>query len=193
MIHSGKSSSFFFAIALAAASASSCQLLNVDSGKTVADQGVATESTVRAIPARYLEAARKDLHVAYQHTSHGYQVSKGLYGLQAYKEGDDVRFGVANNAPTPGKLDFHDVAIGDPVDLSNGVDILDGNGDPAFVVGTRAYLDSPANAEINVVMWSWCDITGHNVQNYLDGMATLIREYGKNGSKIGTGAGDSLG
>jgi hypothetical protein len=39
-------------------------------------------------------------------------------------------------------------------------------------------------------MWSWCDITGHNVSvNYLPGMQTLINEYGVGGSKIGTGTG----
>jgi hypothetical protein len=38
-------------------------------------------------------------------------------------------------------------------------------------------------------MWSWCDITGHSVSsNYLPGMQTLLAEYSKGGSKIGTGA-----
>jgi len=38
-----------------------------------------------------------------------------------------------------------------------------------------------------VVMWSWCNIAGHHVsENYLKGMDSLITEYGRGGSKIGT-------
>src|SRR5512133_4328432 len=84
-----------------AAATPTCALFNVDSGKTVADHKIALESEIRSIPARFLEDARNDLHVAYQHTSHGYQVSFGLYGLQSYKDGDDTRFGISNNAGVP--------------------------------------------------------------------------------------------
>ncbi|MCK4992678.1 MAG: hypothetical protein KAS29_19405, partial [Bacteroidales bacterium] len=48
----------------------------------------------------------------------------------------------------------------------------------AFIQGTRDYLDDPDNSEINVVMWSWCNIAGHDVAtNYIPGMQTLINEY----------------
>ena len=51
-------------------------------------------------------------------------------------------------------------------------------------------MDDPANFEINVVMWSWCNIAGHHVaQNYLPGMNSLIAEYSTGGTKIGTGEG----
>lgn len=54
----------------------------------------------------------------------------------------------------------------------------------------EAYLDDSANAEINAMMWSWCDITGHDVSGgYLPSMQTLIGEYGPGGTKIGTGTG----
>jgi len=60
----------------------------------------------------------------------------------------------------------------------------------AFIQATRNYLDDSDNSEINVVMWSWCDIAGHNVAvNYLPGMQSLINEYGPGGSKIGSGNG----
>jgi hypothetical protein len=63
----------------------------------------------------------------------------------------------------------------------------------AFVQATRNYLDDEDNAEINVVMWSWCSIYNHNViGNYLPGMQELIDEYGEEGSKIGTGAGQRV-
>jgi hypothetical protein len=60
----------------------------------------------------------------------------------------------------------------------------------AFIQATRNYLNDPDNAEINVVMWSWCSITGHNVTgNYLPGMQTLINEFVAGGSQIGSGSG----
>jgi hypothetical protein len=81
----------------------------------------------------------------------------------------------------------------DVPDLSNGVD-----GEfnftttfPPFVEATRAHLDDRVNEDINVVMWSWCSINGHDIQNYLNGMTVLISEYGQDGTKIGTEAGDT--
>ncbi|GEM_PF-545515 len=181
-------------------------------GNTIADHTIAHESTLRAIPEQYINTARTSLHVAYQHTSHGNQTAKGVWGLQDYKEGgatdgDDVLFGVQGGPETadPALLDFHDCyqtdtpSLGsggsdDPYsvsDLSNGVD---GSYDfistfPPFVDATRGHLDDPENADINVVMWSWCDIAGHNIDNYIRGMDALIAEYRPGGSKIGTGSG----
>ncbi len=176
-------------------------------GNTIADHTIAHESTLRAIPEQYINTARTSLHIAYQHTSHGNQTAKGVWGLQDYKDGDEVLFGVQGGPETavPDLLDFHDCyqtdtpTLGrggsgdgyDVSDLSNGVD---GTYDfissfPPFVEATRGHLDDPENADINVVMWSWCDIAGHNIQNYLQGMDALISEYRPGGSKIGTGPG----
>ena len=54
---------------------------------------------------------------------------------------------------------------------------MDENEDTPWVVSTRAYLDDPANAEINVVVWSWCSINGHDAQRYVDNMEKLVAEY----------------
>lgn len=35
----------------------------------------------------------------------------------------------------------------------------------------------PAGAHINVIMWSWCSISGHDAQRYVDNMEILVREY----------------
>jgi|WetSurSiteA1Bulk_404760.scaffolds.fasta_scaffold00152_5 hypothetical protein len=158
-------------------------------GETIASYNVATEDMLRSIPGEYIDAARNNLHIAYQHTSHGTHVAYGLFGLQDYRDGDDVLFGITNNNPTSGKLDFHDYAIAEFAPA--GVDAADLSRDEtAFIQTTRNYLDDADNAEINVVMWSWCSIGGHNVTgNYLPGMQTLINEYGEGGSKIGTGEG----
>ena len=161
-------------------------------GDKIATYSVASESALRQIPVQYINAARNNLHIAYQHTSHGTHVSYGLFGLQDYKQGDDVLFGITNNNPTADKLDFRDYAMQDyaaggetAVDLS-----VDETG---FIQATRNYINDPDNAGINVVMWSWCSISGHNVTgNYLPGMQTLINEYGQGGTKIGIGAGQRV-
>ncbi len=150
---------------------------------------VAYENVLRQIPVRYINAARNNLHIAYQHTSHGTHVSYGLFGLQDFKAGDDVLFGITDNDPAPDKLDFRDYAMASYAEPD--VDAADlSRVESAFIQATRNYLDDPENAEINVVMWSWCSITGHDAAGtYLPGMQALIDEYGPGGSKIGSGAG----
>ena len=159
------------------------------SGGYIASYQVARESIIRSIPEEYINAARNNLHIAYQHTSHGTHVSKGLYGLQDYLNGDETVFGITNNNPTAGKLDFRDYAIDSYA--AEGEAALDlSQNETAFIQATRNYLDDPDNVEINVIMWSWCSIAGHDVTgNYLPGMQTLVDEYGEGGTKIGTGTG----
>jgi hypothetical protein len=45
------------------------------------------------------------------------------------------------------------------------------------VTCTRTFLDLPENAHINVIMWSWCSIDGHDAQRYVDNMEVLVAEY----------------
>jgi hypothetical protein len=154
---------------------------------TIVGHEQAKESVLRSIPSQYLNAARTNLRVSYQHTSHGTHVSYGLYGLQDYKAGDSTLFGISTSGAS-GKLAFGDNAIaGDEYcDLSTS----DTAGWPSWLARNRAYLDDPSkSAGFNVVMWSWCSINGHNVSGYLSSMQTLINEYGPGGSKIGTGSG----
>lgn len=156
---------------------------------TVASFEIATEDVLREIPAEYINAARNNLHIAYQHTSHGTHVSRGMFGLQDFKNGDDVLFGITNRNQTANKLDFNDNVIGGYAEEGRDASDLSRN-ETAFIQATRNFLDDPDNSDINVVMWSWCSIAGHNVtENYLPGMQELIDEYGDGGSKIGNGAG----
>ena len=54
-----------------------------------------------------------------------------------------------NSGGTGGALDLADTPF-------SGAD-TPGNPDfTAWATATRKYLDSPANADVNVVMWSWC-------------------------------------
>jgi hypothetical protein len=155
-------------------------LLNTVTGqKYIADYTVAKEEVLRSIPDDVIDQARNNFKIAYWHTSHGTHVYYGLCGLPDYKDGDDVSFAITNNNPTPGKLDFHDI-YGKDLSVQ----------EKTFDDITRDYLDDPANADINVVMWSWCDIRGHEPATYyLPKMQALIDEYGEDGSKIGTGDG----
>jgi len=155
----------------------------------IADYSVAKNSVLRRIPKEYIDKARNSLHIAYQHSSHGTHVTKGLFGLPDFIKGDELLFGITNNSPEPGKLDFRDLAMQDYAD--EGKDATDLSRDEtAFINTTRNFLDDPKNAEINVVMWSWCSISRHKVAaNYLPGMDSLIAEYGAGGSKIGKGEG----
>lgn len=151
----------------------------------VAGHIVAKENILRAIPTEYINYARNNFKIAYQHTSHGTHLSKGMFGLQDFKNGDNILLGITNNNPTANKLDFRDYAIENYA--APGKDASDLSRDEtAFIQATRNYLDAPGNSEINVVVWSWCSITGHDVtENYLKGMQTLINEYGEGGSKVG--------
>ena len=155
----------------------------------VADHTIASEVILRSIPDEYINEARNKLHIAYQHTSHGTHVSYGMFGLPDYKSGDETRFAITNNNPQFDKLDFRDNAMASYAEA--GVDASDlSRNETAFIQASRNYLDDPDNSEINVVMWSWCNIAGHDVAaNYIPGMQTLVNEYGESGSKIGLGEG----
>ena len=163
-------------------------VIPVESQQFIADFSVAKETVLRSIPAEYINKARNELLVAYQHTSHGTHVSRGVFGLPDFKIGDEQLFGISNSDEN-GKLHFMDYALASYA--PSGVDGSDLSRDEtAFIQTTRNFLDAPENASVNVVMWSWCNIAGHNVSdNYLPGMTTLISEYGQVGSKIGTGDG----
>lgn len=154
------------------------------SGTTfTADYTVANEAVLRAIPAEYIDRARTNLHIAYQHTSHGTHVAYGVFGLPAYKSGDAEKFGVCTpGSYTPSQLEFHDYAMGSYA--ASGEDASDlSRNETAFIQATRNYLNDAKNSRINVVMWSWCDISGHDVAgNYLPGIATLVNEFGPGGS-----------
>ncbi len=151
----------------------------------ISDHRVAKQEFLRKIPSKYIYKARTNLHVAYQHTSHGTHVSNGLFGLPDFKQGDDTLFSITNNDPIVGKLDFRDNVI--EVFGEEGRNASDlSHDETAFIEATRNFLDDEKNSIINVVMWSWCNISGHDVaRNYIAGVDSLINEYGAGGTKVG--------
>ncbi len=125
-----------------------------------------------------IEQAKSTLHIAYGHTSHGSQLTTGMTGLVDFA--NDGGLGLAlpdnvfawNNGGTGGALDLHDNAMGGDVGYY-----------PQWVDNTRTYLDSSANADVNVIIWSWCGqvddkySAGTLESEYLTPMNQLEAEY----------------
>ncbi len=152
----------------------------------IADYSVAKEEVLRSIPENVIAQVRNDFKILYFHTSHGTHVTFGVNGLQRYKTGDDVLFAAK-------VVDVRYEKVSPAVDS---LELYDWYGwdlseqESTFDDYTRNFLDDDKYADVNVVMWSWCDITGHEPNNYyLPKMQALINEYGEGGSKIGTGEG----
>ncbi len=134
-----------------------------------------TSTDLSLIPDSSIDRAVADLHIAYNHTSHGSQIISGMNALEAYPDFGDKYAWSENDIE--GQLDLDDYGIPCNVpDLSQG-DYIDDNGVTPWVTCTREFLNLPANAHINVIMWSWCSIDWHNAQRYVDNMEILVAEY----------------
>ncbi|MCM8762645.1 MAG: hypothetical protein NC929_04950 [Candidatus Omnitrophica bacterium] len=123
---------------------------------------------IREIPVKWIEKAKKSLHIAYGHTSHGSQITTGMTGLVSFA-GSLYAW---NYGGKNGALDIQDGNLGKAQDLGN----PDRN---AWAQTTREYLNS--HPEINVVMWSWCgqvsSATENDITTYLNLMSQLERDY----------------
>jgi len=132
------------------------------------------------IPDYWIEQAKSQLHIAYQHTSHGSQLVTGMNALE-----DFPPYGTKyawSDSGAAGELDLDDYGIpGAEPDLSQG-DYIDENGVTPWVTSTRSLLTNINNYHVNLVMWSWCSINGHDIDRYLTHMELLISEYGPGGS-----------
>ncbi|MBU1194778.1 MAG: PEP-CTERM sorting domain-containing protein [Proteobacteria bacterium] len=124
-----------------------------------------------------IDRAKSSLHIAYGHTSHGSQITTGMTGLVGFANagGKGMTFEnntfAWNNGGTGGALDLHDYAMAGDVGYY-----------PAWADNTRAYLDNPANSDVNVIIWSWCgQASGRTEQGmidtYLAPMTQLENEY----------------
>jgi len=126
------------------------------------------------IPDYWIERAKADLHIAYQHTSHGSQLVTGMIALENFPA-FSMKYEWSDNGSSG--LDFDDYGIaGVKPDLSQG-DYIDEHGVTPWVTSTRNLLNNPANSHVNVIMWSWCSINGHDIPRYLTNMEILVSEY----------------
>ena len=137
-----------------------------------------TCTDITFIPQSAIEAAKANLHIAYGHTSHGSQITTGMTGLVAFANGGGLGLALPadsfawNNGGTGGALDLHDYAMGGDVGYY-----------PQWVNNTRSYLNDSANADVNVIIWSWCGqvdskyAAGTLESEYLTPMAQLEADY----------------
>jgi hypothetical protein len=124
------------------------------------------------------QLAKDTLHIAYGHTSHGSQVTTGMTSMVGFINGGGLGMSMPtdffryNNGGTGGALDLHDnFKAGDL-----------GNPDrTTWAARTRDYLDDPSNADVNVIMWSWCGQAGTATESemalYLSTMNGLEMDY----------------
>ncbi|MCP4344034.1 MAG: hypothetical protein GY795_00730 [Desulfobacterales bacterium] len=138
-----------------------------------------TTADIHTIPDEWITAAKNNLHIAYQHTSHGSQLITGMNSLKNFPAfGDKYEW---SDSGASGALDLDDYGIPGCSDLSRG-DSINEDGVTPWVTATRNLLDNSANYHINVVVWSWCSIRNHNIPRYLENMEILISEYSQGGT-----------
>ncbi|MBI9088363.1 MAG: DNRLRE domain-containing protein [Desulfobacterium sp.] len=130
------------------------------------------------IPESAIEKAVADLHIAYGHTSHGSQLISGM----GTSNGSQLDAFMTANGATPGLYRWNKGGTDNALDLHNYFVPGDlGNPDrTTWAQRTRAYLDTPVNSAVNVVIWSWCGqaaTSTANIDIYLNLMEGLIADY----------------
>jgi uncharacterized repeat protein (TIGR01451 family) len=143
---------------------------------------------ITAIPQYWIEEAKRVLHIAYGHTSHGGQLTSGMAGLVGFANGGGLGLGLPDDIF---QFSHDDNYGGDYLHLFEGDGYGDGDLDhdcgyyPAWVNETRAYLgDSDPGTgrgqnhpEIDVIIWSWCgQASGYSEQQMLDAYLTPMSE-----------------
>jgi hypothetical protein len=156
-------------------------LLNLVWGKPLIIDHTCTDLT--RVPLSALQSAKDTLHIGYGHTSHGSQITDGMTGLVAFINGG----GLGLSYPTD-FFAWNNGGSGRALDLEDG----DGYGDgwldhdagyyPNWVNETRAYLDDPSHADVNVIIWSWCGQASwyteqQMIDQYLAPMNRLEADY----------------
>jgi len=153
----------------------------------IADYKIAKENVLRSIPTQYINLAKSNLHIMYCGTSHSSQTADGMRGLMEYKSGDDTLFAVSFNGESLANTLDIDYRPTSPINVYSANDLshdgVDSNGHTNYFKRTVEYLDHPDHSDVNVVMWSWCSIEGHDVQIYLNNFQELINMYKAGGSK----------
>jgi len=139
---------------------------------------------LKSIPIEWIEEVKESLNIAYGHTSHGSQLTSGMANLDAFMGGNDVYIYGPGGATNDSILEFYDFngGFGGALTTSKANDLGNPN-DDAWAAATEEYLDHPNNPGTNVIMWSWCNIAGHDIATYLLHMENLISAYSAGGSK----------
>jgi len=127
-----------------------------------------TKAKLSLLSSKEIENAKRRLHIAYGHTSHGSQIVSGMQGLVNFK-GPFYSF---NDGGSNGSLDLRDKPFSGAADLGN-------PNRTAWAAATRNYLQN--NPDINVVIWSWCgqvsSASEEDINTYLSLMTQLETDY----------------
>lgn len=154
----------------------------INADAIIADHSIMNLVRLNQIPDSAIIEAKNTLHIAYEHTSHGSQITTGMDDLSNFKENY-----VGNQAGpsnfTDGLYDWNNGGTEGALDLHN--DFASGDlGNPNFINWeslTRTYLETEGNEDVNVVMWSWCGqvsgATEENINTYLGLMVGLETDY----------------
>ena len=105
---------------------------------------------LKSVPVQWIDSAKTKLKVAYFHTSHGSQITTGMEPLDAFMGGEGI-YVRSEDREEEGTLYYED---------KYGWDLSANENEWPQI--TRNWLDDTANADINVVIWSWCQIQGHD-------------------------------
>ena len=134
------------------------------------------------IPGLWIAKAKADLHIAYNHTSHGSQLISGMNVLEQFAAYGNRYAWQDTSQGDATSLSLDDSGIPGIPDLSQGDSEPDGDGIALWAKDTYDFLIDASNYHVNVVMWSWCNIGGHDMDRYLRSMEWLIAQFGFGGS-----------
>jgi len=142
-----------------------------------------TNTDLSQIPDEWITKAKSDLHIIYKHTSHGSQIISGMDGLKAFPDFGGTYAWSDTYAGDAASLSLDDRPFDSPYpDLSQGDIDADGNGIDDWADWTKDLLENPDFINVNVILWSWCDIAGHDIARYLESMEWLISQFGEGGT-----------
>jgi len=139
------------------------------------------------IPHQWITAAKSGLCIVYNHTSHGSQLVTGMNALEDFPEFNKAYDWQDREIPDASVLCLRDRGIPGKPDLSQGDVDTDSDGIADWAEDTYEYLilkdaeGAYVHEHINVVIWSWCNIAGHDIDMYLDSMEWLITRFGEGG------------
>jgi hypothetical protein len=136
-----------------------------------------TCTNLNKVPVEWINRAKESLNIGYGHTSHGSQIISGMGALASFYQDGPYKFsqngdeGSLQLAEGCGYCETGDLIY----DLS-----YEENWYPSVI----QYLQN--NPLCNVIMYSWCNIYGHNIDLYLQRMDSLVEIYGPGGTDPGT-------
>ena len=134
------------------------------------------------IPSQWITTAKEDIHAAYNHTSHGSQLITGINALEDFPAFGSQYAWIDNSVGDNSNLSLDDRGIPGIADLSQGDGDSDSDGIANWAEDTYNFLDNSSNNHINVIMWSWCNISGHDIPRYIRSMEWLIAQFSTGGS-----------